>query len=127
MVSTIKAAIDYAQRNGIGIMCNLSRLSIKKCEKEMRVFSKEEQDVFVKVLLDEIDQYKFGVLLSLYTGIRIGELCALTWEDLCLRSATLKIRKTMQRIQDKNLGATAKAKIIKQSLKANVQSEILSF
>ncbi len=112
MTSIIKASIDYAQRNGVEIVCNLSGLSIKKHEKEMRVLSKEEQNIFVKVLLDEIDRYKFGVLLSLYTGIRIGELCALTWEDLCLRSATLKIRKTMQRIQDKGLGATAKTKII---------------
>lgn len=78
----------------------------------MRVLTLLEEEALVRVLLDDIDQYKFGVMLSLYTGIRIGELCALQWDNLCLPSATLKVRKTMQRIQDKNVGATSKTRVI---------------
>ena len=51
------------------------------------------------ILMQNMDCSKFGVLLSLYTGIRIGELCALQWEDICLSQSTLKVEKTMQRIQ----------------------------
>lgn len=48
----------------------------------MRVLSKSEQKVLTDYLISDIDIYKFGILLTLYTGIRIGELCALTWDDV---------------------------------------------
>lgn len=112
MLTIIKESIGYAQDNGITVICNPQRISVKKKEREMRVLTPLEEEALVRVLLDDMDQYKFGVMLSLYTGIRIGELCALQWENLCLPSATLKIRQTMQRIQDKNVGATSKTKVI---------------
>lgn len=112
ILTIIKESIGYAQDNGIAVICNPQRITVKKKEREMRVLTPLEEEAFVRVLMDDMDQYKFGVMLSLYTGIRIGELCALQWEDLCLSSATLRVRKTMQRIQDKNVGATLKTKII---------------
>ncbi len=112
MLTIIKESIGYAQDNGIAVICNPQKITVKKKEREMRVLTPLEEEALVRVLLDDIDQYKFGVMLSLYTGIRIGELCALQWENLCLPSATLKVRKTMQRIQDKNVGATSKTKVI---------------
>ncbi len=112
MLTIIKESIGYARDNEIAVICNLQKITVKKKEREMRVLTSAEQEALVRVLLDDMDQYKFGVMLSLYTGIRVGELCALQWENLCLPSATLKVRKTMQRIQDKTVGATSKTKVI---------------
>lgn len=112
ILTIIKSTMGYARYNDIRVICNLSKITIKKKDKEMRVLSKVEQDALVRNLLEEIDLYKFGVLLSLYTGIRIGELCALQWEDIDLHTYTLSIRKTMQRIPESNVGATAKTKVI---------------
>ncbi len=112
MLTIIKASIDYAQDNGMAVNCNTQKLSIKKRDKEMRVLTPQEQIALVRVLLDDTDLCKFGVMLSLYTGIRIGELCALQWENLCLSTSTLKVRKTIQRIQDRNVGAATKTKVI---------------
>lgn len=69
---------------------------LKRPRKEMRVLSPKEQNVLVQFLLTDTDIYKAGVLLALYTGIRIGELCALTWGDL--KEGKLKVSKTMQRL-----------------------------
>ena len=104
--------MDYASYNGLSVVCNLSRLSVKKVDTEMRVLSIEEQRQLTKVLLDNTDTIKLGVLISLYTGIRIGELCALKWENLNLSSKTLSIRETMQRIQCSEKTETVKTKII---------------
>lgn len=112
MLTIIKSSMEYARYNGFGILCDLRKLTIKKKDKEMRVLTQAEQSALVNVLLSDTDRYKFGVLLSLYTGIRIGELCALRWEDISITTATLKIRRTMQRIQDTSVGATAKTKVI---------------
>ena len=112
MLTVIKESLRYAQDTGSNISCNLHRLSIKKKEREMRVLTLEEQQSLVRVLLTETDLYKLGVMLALYTGIRIGELCALQWENLCVSSSILKVRRTLQRIQDRSVGATMKTKII---------------
>lgn len=69
-------------------------------QKEMRVFSQEEQLRLVEYLKKDMDIYKLGVLIALYTGVRVGELCALQWgdwEDNCF-----KIRRTMLRLQKEN-------------------------
>ena len=112
ILTIIKSTMDYARYNNLPVACNLGKLNIKKKDKEMRVFSQVEQEALIRVLVDKMDLYKFGVLLSLYTGIRIGELCALRWEDFDLHSSELKVRKTMQRIQNTENGATSKTKVI---------------
>ncbi len=75
-----------------------------KEEKEMRVLSREEQQRLVAYLLKDMDIYKFGVLLALYTGLRIGELCALQWGDI--QNETLTVRKTMQRLKSEKNNKT---------------------
>ena len=112
ILTIIKSTMEYAKYNNLNVCCNLGKLSIKKKEKEMRVFSMAEQEALVRVLITDMDLYKFGVLLSLYTGIRIGELCALKWEDFSLSEGVLKVRKTMQRIQDTDNVAPHKTKVI---------------
>lgn len=44
--------------------------------------------------------FELGILLSLYTGLRIGELCALTWEDIDLVNQVIKVDKTLYRIKN---------------------------
>lgn len=70
---------------------------VKNRPKEMRVLSLEEQNKFVEYLLSKNDIFSFGMLLALFTGLRIGELCALTWEDIT--DNTITVNKTVQRIQ----------------------------
>lgn len=112
IVTIIKSSMEYASYNGLSATCNLSKLTVKKKDKEMRVLSTEEQKKLTTVLLSEMDLYKLGVLISLYTGIRIGELCALRWENLNLNCKTLRVRETMQRIQCPEVTETAKTKIV---------------
>ena len=71
---------------------------VKEPKKEMRVLSIQEQKQLERYLYNDMNLYKFGVLLALYTGIRIGELCALQWDDV--RSDCITISKTMHRIKN---------------------------
>lgn len=71
---------------------------VKEHQREMRVFSVQEQQIITEYLLKQIDIHKFGVLLALYTGMRIGELCALRWDDIT--DEHIVINKTMMRIKN---------------------------
>ena len=69
-------------------------------KKEMRVLSREEQARFISYLQKDLDPCRFGILLALCTGIRIGELCALRWEYVSTRDKAIKIVETLQRLRD---------------------------
>ena len=43
-----------------------------------------------------------GILICLFTGLRIGEICALRWSDISLDEQYIHIHQTMQRIQTKD-------------------------
>lgn len=63
-------------------------------KKEMRVLSIQEQELLVNYLMQKDDIFSFAILLALFTGMRIGELCALEWEDI--DNNKIRINKTMQ-------------------------------
>lgn len=73
-------------------------------KREARVLSPEEQRCLTALLLENMDIYKFGILLALYTGIRVGELCALQWEDIT--GDCLYVSKTVQRLRQREKGKT---------------------
>ncbi len=112
ILTIIKSSFDYARYNDLQVICNLSKLNVKQQRKDIRVLTVKEQESLIGVLTEDMDLFKFGTLFALYTGIRIGELCALQWEDVSLESATLKVQKTLQRIQDTTKGASSKTKIV---------------
>ncbi len=67
--------------------------------KEVQVFD-ESHITKIKNSCDIHDLCSVGVLLTLYTGMRIGELCALKWDDIDLANGTIKVSKTLCRIKN---------------------------
>ena len=84
----------------------------KQSRKEMRVLSREEQTRLVSYLLEDMDACKFGVLLTLFTGVRIGELCALQWGNISLKEQTIRISATLQRLRDTSADGNAQTRIV---------------
>ena len=81
-------------------------------KKEMRVLSREEQEHFISYLQSDLDPCRFGILLALCTGIRIGELCALRWEYVSTRDKAIKIVETLQRLRDTSASQNARTRIV---------------
>ena len=67
-------------------------------KKDVRVLSVEEQGRLSAYLWQDLDCCKFGVLLALMTGLRLGELCAMRWKDISLRDRTLQVSSTILRL-----------------------------
>lgn len=76
-------------------------------ENKLYVLTKREQNKITDYVLENINSRNIGLLISLYSGIRIGELCALRWEDVDFKKNSLIINKTIQRVyikdKDKNI------------------------
>ncbi|MBO5164283.1 MAG: site-specific integrase [Ruminococcus sp.] len=71
----------------------------KVTKKEMKLFSENQQNQLCNYLLKNPDNTSVCVLLSLYTGLRIGEICGLKWDDIDFEKSILTVRRTVQRIR----------------------------
>lgn len=101
----------------LGQILKFSNISIKIAmpkipKNEIQIFSKEEQAKLEKNLLENMDLINFGIFFCLYTGLRIGELCALKWENIDIKNKKIKIKKTINRIKDTDNKSKNKTTII---------------
>ena len=62
------------------------------------ILTESEQSKLIQAVYLNLDYKSLGILLSLFTGMRIGELCALKWADINFENRTILITKTTQRI-----------------------------
>lgn len=66
--------------------------------KKLRVLQNEEYKKIINSITKKSILKDIGILFTLYTGLRIGEICALKWDDIDLERKIVTISKTMQRI-----------------------------
>lgn len=94
----IKSSIKYGiekkfRKQNINI-----KTKITKPKSKVIYFTKNEQDILDKYLRDNLNLQNLAIIISLYTGIRVGEVCGLQWKDINFYEKTLSISKTVQRI-----------------------------
>ena len=65
---------------------------------EIEVLTKTNQKKVMNYVQDHFTFRNLGIYICLSAGIRIGEICALTWDDIDTDSGIIYIRKTIQRI-----------------------------
>lgn len=85
-------------------VCNFSELKIRQNALKLRVFSKSEQAKLCQFLKKDMDHCKLGVYMCLFTGLRIGELCALRWKNIMLDEKVICVEYTVQRIRSETGG-----------------------
>ena len=101
-LSVIRNILKFAVRKGIFVPCNGMSVQIKQVSTSMRILSGTEQERLCSYLNSEKNPYNIGILVCLFTGLRVGEICALHWEDISFSEQTLYVHQTLQRIQDKS-------------------------
>lgn len=67
--------------------------------KPVKTLTQNEQKKLIQVLYHEMDIFKMAVMLCLFTGLRLGELCALKWIDIDFENKILMVSRTVQRLR----------------------------
>ena len=108
IIVLLKSIFRYAQHI-YNIKNPLDDFKMPKISKsDVTVLSELEQK---RLICHAHDSFEFlGIIISLYTGMRIGEICALQWADVDFNNKIIHVRRTLQRIQ--NLAAGKKSKIV---------------
>ncbi len=126
ILAVVQAVIGYIRRQDARLLPqNIEIVYPKSGRREMRVLSREEQQVFTAYLLDEPDDCKFGALLALWTGLRLGEVCALRWGDISLADRTLTVSSTMLRLKNYDEDAPHKTKIVLSDPKSTTSARVI--
>lgn len=108
--TVFKSMLKYAQEE-YGFKLSLKNVVLPKVEKkQIEKISDIQQKKLISYLRNNMSLIAFGILLSLFMGLRIGELCGLKWEDVDFQHKILHIRRTVQRISSAN--GNRKTKIV---------------
>ena len=94
----MKAVLAYAAENRMCVPLQSKISKPQPMAKELPVLTQNAQELLVNMCLSHIDETKVCVLISLYAGLRIGEVCALEWEDIDFENRLIHVRKTVSRI-----------------------------
>ena len=100
IVNVLKSALKLAKSLEICAVDNSDKIKLPMAtEKPVTAFEKWEQEKLEKYCLSSNKTNYLGIIICLYTGIRLGELLALTWNDIDFKSGIMTISKTAYRIK----------------------------
>lgn len=113
IMMVVKSSLRYAMNQGTMNVVNLDFTYPKNHKKQkLYILSKREQKKITDYILKNTNSKNIGVLISLYSGMRIGELCALKWSDIDFKNNIIHVNKTLQRIYLKDEKQQTTSKII---------------
>lgn len=110
----------------------MGRLHVNPCElvklpehrkKEAQLLTLKEQKKLESAALG--DKNGFAIMLAIYTGMRLGEICALKWTDVDLDNEVIRVSETIQRIKDYSPDAESKTVVISGSAKSNQSVRVI--
>lgn len=110
--SVVKLILKTAEKEGELSLCNPELCSVKSVRKPLRILSLKEQQDLQDYLLGNLTHKNIGTLIALYTGVRLGELCAMQWKDIHFQEQYLEISKTLHRVKDHTDDSEHNTKII---------------
>ena len=99
MMIIVTSVIDYASHEGwcLPLVSKIYKPAPEKTG--LQILDINEQQILEKNLIENMSLTAIGILLTLQTGLRIGEICALSWDDLDFVNNILYVRSTVSRIK----------------------------
>ena len=87
--------LEVAETKTISVLWGTGNNEVKK---QVEAYNKDQVRKLV-ASLEEAPSFKnLGLLITIYSGMRIGEVCALQWKDIDLEEKVIRVNKSIQRI-----------------------------
>lgn len=106
VILVLRLAMEYAYKERAIPLLNWDLIEYPKelGVKKVVSLSKDQEQALIQCIYMNLNRKTAGILIALFTGVRIGELCGLQMKDISLTDKTISINKTVQRIYDKKKG-----------------------
>lgn len=91
----VASILEVAETKAISVLWGTDNNETKK---QVEAYNKDQVRKLV-ASLEETPSFKnLGLLITIYSGMRIGEVCALQWKDIDLEEKVIRVNKSIQRI-----------------------------
>lgn len=98
IICVFKAILKYAERK-YDMDFKLDLISVPRLlTREVEVFDDISRNKIENYIIKSKDTRELAPLISLYSGLRIGEVCALKWSDIDFKNKTINVTHTLQRV-----------------------------
>lgn len=91
----VASYLEVAETKNITVLWGTDNSEVRK---PVAAYKTEQVKRFVAALEETPSFQNLGILLTIYSGMRIGEVCALQWNDIDFEDRVIKVNKTIQRI-----------------------------
>ena len=106
IITKLKEIINFYEEEH-NTKINVKKMSLPKLNKKgIQILSNKEKQKLEKYCIEQNSLKSLGILICLNTGLRIGEVCALRWENIDFESKKIHIEKTIERIYSKEENKT---------------------
>lgn len=125
LIYIVRSSLNYAYKNYYIDYIDVSNIKFKLPNKAIFVLSKDEQNMLENNLKEKPNIRKVCLLLCLYTGLRVGEICGLKWDDIDFSNKSLTIKRTIERIKNKDENIKSKTILIESTPKSDTSNRII--
>lgn len=95
----LKMILRFGVKNKYLNYCEIDiKFPTQRENESLEVLNRSNQRKIMDYIENNFTFKNLGIYLCLCTGLRIGELCALTWDDVDVDNGVISVRKTIQRI-----------------------------
>lgn len=122
VITTMNSLRLYALKRDFTVLFSTECVTVKQEKHDIRVFSVTEERKLINYLRENMDLTALGIIICLYTGIRIGELCVMKWDEIDLKEKTMKIGRTMQRLRVDGKEHKTEVKILEPKSKHSIRT-----
>lgn len=105
------------------ISFDIDKPSIK--QPQISILYEKDYNRLLSNLYIGTDTKKLGLIIAMLTGIRLGELCALQWQDIDFNNELIYITKTLQRVKVTDKNDSRKTKIIIDTPKSDASIRVI--
>ena len=90
----------YASNHGFPQLAAIHLTLKTPMQSDMQVLTWDEQSLLMEYLVAHLSSVNLGILIAMFSGLRIGELCGLRWGDFDFRYGIIRVSRTVIRIRD---------------------------
>lgn len=100
ILSVLKNILSFAQSEGLQTAEPIQYPHVSVNNSDIKIMDVEDYRLLEEYLIQNPDRFHYGILLCMNTGIRVGELSGLRWEDFDFSRKKIYIRRTVIRIKN---------------------------
>lgn len=125
LLAVLKLALAYGEERKYFTQSQIKIRNPRQVRPQIHILTQEEQHKVMENVLYQEDCTHLGIVIALYLGLRIGEICALRWGDIDFSYGTLRVCRTIMRITNYNSEDSHKTRIIIERPKTECSNRLI--